>query len=145
MARYSWMKDPDWDDDRFRKTDTGPTQNATFRYSHFSAPQLVYKGTAVKVGDGAAIFDRSTMRFAAAWTHGYLQHSNRRFALLNTPTPTAEAKLLLSTASSTGWADANGKIALIPAATIPPENLKYHGHYLNGSTVIFSYSVNGTA
>ncbi len=134
------MKDPDWDDDRFRKTDTGPAQSATFRYGK----ELVYKGTAVKVGDGAAIFDRSTMRFAAGWTGGYLQHSNRRFGLLNTPTAPPNAKMILSTASAAGWADAKGQIPLVAKATIPADNMRYRGHYLNGETVVFAYSVNGT-
>ena len=134
------MKDPDWDDDRFRKTDTGPAQNATFLHGK----ELVYKGAAVKVGDGAAIFDRSTMRFAAAWTGSYLQHSNRRFGLLNTPTPPAGAKMVLSTASAAGWADAKGSIPSLVKTTIPVENLRYRGHYLHGDSAIFAYTVNGT-
>ena len=80
------MNDPDWDDGRFRKADTGPAQNATFKYIQVRIQELVYKGTAVKVGNGAAIFDRALLRFATGWTDGYLQHSNRRFGLLNTPT-----------------------------------------------------------
>ena len=137
------MKDPDWDDDRFRKTDTGPAQNATLRYG----AQLVYKGTAVKLGpkgDAAAIFDRATLRFATGWTGGYLQHSNRRFGLLNTPTSPVGAKSIFATASAAGWADAKGQIPLIAKATIPSENLKFRGHYLHGESVVFAYTVNGT-
>ncbi len=141
------MKDPDWDDDRFRKTDTGPTQNATFGYPLGNVSQRVYKGTAVKLGakgDAAAIFDRSTLSFAAAWTDGYLLHSNRRFGLLNTPTAPPGAKLLLTTASAAGWADAKGQVSLIAKATIPTENMRYRGHYLNGTSTVFAYTVNGT-
>ncbi len=141
------MKDPDWDDDRFRKSDTGPTQNATLGYPLGDVSQRVYKGTAVKLGakgDAAAIFDRATLRFAAAWTDGYLLHSNRRFGLLNTPTAPVGAKLLLTTASAAGWADAKGQIPLIPKATIPADHLRYRGHYLHGDTVVFTYTVNGT-
>ena len=141
------MKDPDWDEDRFRRTDTGPAQNATFAYPQGRVSLRVYKGTAVKLGtkgNAAAIFDRNTMRFAAAWTDGYLLHSTRRFGLLNTPTAPVGAKLLFTTASAAGWADAKGQIPMIPAATSPADHLRYRGHYLHGETVVFAYTVNGT-
>src|SRR4051794_41390059 len=62
------MKDPDWNDDRFRKMDTGPFQNATFKFPYGTTQELVYKGMAVKLDNATVLFDRSTMRLAAAWT-----------------------------------------------------------------------------
>ena len=142
------MHDPDWDETRFQSMNTGPAFNATFKYQHGKETVHVYKGTAVKLGekgDACVIFDRATMRLAAGWTGGYLQHSNRRFGLLNTPTMPKGAKPVFATASQTVWAwtDAPGRFAGVPAATIPPTGVKYGGHYLHGDRVTFSYSVNG--
>ncbi len=140
------MKDPDWDETRFQQMNTGPTFNATFKYAHGKDTVFAYKGTAVKLGekgDACVIFDRATMRYAAGWTGGYLQHGVRRFGLLNTPTMPTGAKIILSTASLAGWADAQGRFAAVPNATAPVPGLKYRGHYLNGDRVVFSYTVNG--
>jgi hypothetical protein len=143
-------KDPDWDDARFLKTDTGPAFNATFRYPAGRAQQLAYKGTAVKLGekgDACVLFDRATMRLTAGWTGGYLQHSPRRFALLNTPTPPSGVAMLFAAPTAPaapGWADAKGQFpAAKPTAPLPAEHAKYRGHYLNGDRVVFSYTVNG--
>lgn len=83
-------RDPEWDDDRFRQMDTGPTFAATFAYPYQGKNELVYKGLSIKVPGGGALFDRASGNWAATWTGGYLNHSNRRFALLNTPTPNAK-------------------------------------------------------
>jgi hypothetical protein len=150
------MTDPQWDDARFLKMDTGPAFNATFgmttdvivnnRLVKQTSP-IAYKGTAVKLTDGknvgTVVFDRATCRIVAAWTGGYLQHSPRRFALLNTPTIPAGAKLLFNSAPAPGWADKDGKFPAVAKPTAPLEHLKYRGHYLNGDRVVFSYTVNG--
>jgi hypothetical protein len=110
-AGEAWerMTDADWIDPRLRKMDTGPTFNATFAYQHTGKRVLVHKGTAIRIGEkgeGAVLFDRNQLRMAAGWTGGYLNHSDRRFGLLNTPTPAG--KLLFSTKSEAGWADPDG-------------------------------------
>ncbi len=152
------MTDPQWDDARFLKMDTGPAFNATFglttdvivnRQVVKQTTHLAYKGTAVKLTDGknvgTVIFDRATMRMAAGWTGGHLQHSPRRFALLNTPTMPTGAKLVFSTSPAAGWADTTGKFPVVQRATapLPAEQVKYRGHFLNGDRVVFSYTVNG--
>lgn len=142
------MRDPQWDDARFRSMNTGPAQNATFRYQHGKDTVFVYKGTAVRLGekgDACVIFDRATMRLAAGWTGGYLEHSVRRFGLLNTPTMPANGKAVFDTPSVSGWADVKGQFVDIPAATIPlpRDHVRYRGHYVHGDLVVFSYAVNG--
>ncbi len=118
--------DPDWVDARLRQMDTGPTFNGTLAYPLGKSNQLVYKGTAIRLGDrGGAIFDRSQLRYTAAWTGGYLQHSDRRFGLLNTPTPAGKLLLALPTPSTT-----------IP---LPPDQGRYQGLYLHGDRVVLSY------
>jgi len=138
------MKDPEWDDNRFQTMNTGPFQNATFKYP-ISTQGLVYKGTAVKLGDSTVLFDRATMRLAGAWTGGYLYNGNRRFALLNTPMPAANTKMIFGLPSAPGWADAKGQFPPIAKATapLPPEYARYRGHYVNGDRIVFSYTIHG--
>jgi hypothetical protein len=150
-------KDPEWDDARFRQMNTGPAFNGTIgRREHMvlrngkqerEVEIAAYKGTAVKLGekaDAGVVFDRATMRFAAGWTGGYLQHSIKRFALLNTPIPAPGSQLVFSLAHAAGWADTKGQFPKVakPTLPLPKENLRYRGHYLHGDRVVFSYTVN---
>jgi hypothetical protein len=144
-SAWERKKDPEWDDARFLSMNTGPFQNATFKFPLGTKQEYVYKGMAVKIGDGTVLFDRATMRYAAAWTGGYLQHSQRRFALLNTPTPAVNTKMIFGLRGMNGWADSQGMFNLNPMATAPtqPEHSRYRGHYVNGDRVVFSYTVHG--
>lgn len=142
------MTDPQWDDARFRKTDTGPFFDATFSHPHGRQSQLVYKGAAVKLGErgaACALFDRATLRWAAGWSGGYLLHSDRRFGLLNTPTPPNGSRLIFSTTPAPGWQDAKGQYPATPRPTAPlsADHAKYRGLYVNGDRVVFSYTVQG--
>ena len=137
--------DVDWVDARLRQMDTGPTFNATMRHPHGRRTATVYKATAIRVGDkgqGAVMFDRCQLRLAAGWT-GWLNHSDRRFGLLNTPTPAGP--MVFSTASGPGWAGPKGEWdAKQPAtAPLPREWAKYKGLYLHGNRVVLSYTVGG--
>ena len=72
---------------------------------------MVYKGTAISVGDkgeAAVLFDRNQLRFAAGWTGGFLNHVDRRFGLLNTPTPAGDDAV--RTTRAPGWADREGQL-----------------------------------
>jgi hypothetical protein len=155
---WELKKDPDWDEPRFRLMNTGPAFNGTLGGREFFVQQgakrdrqvdiLAYKGTAVRLGEkgeACVVFDRSTMRLAGGWVGGYLHHDVRRFGLLNTPLPPAEARWVFKTAASPGWADAAGKFPAVakPTAPLPKEHVKYRGHYLHGDRVVFSYTVNG--
>lgn len=137
--------DKDWIDARFRDMDTGPFLNCTMRYPLGKGQQTVYKATVVKLGpkgEAAAVFDRNTLRLSAGWTGGYLNHSDRRFGLLNTPTPKGE--MHFATPASPGWADPKGKWdAKEPkfTAPLPREWAKYRGLYVHGDRVVFSYTV----
>lgn len=142
------MTDKDWVDGRLRQTDTGPTFNATFSHPGPGGNALVYKGTAIRLGekhDAGALFDRGQLRWAAGWTGGYLQHSDRRFGLLNTPTPAGTVQW--STRSGPGWRGPNGEWTAPTTATIPlpREWGHYNGLYLHGERVVQSYSVQGVA
>ncbi len=142
-----WEKatDKDWIDGRFRTMNTGPALNCTMRFPLGKDQPMVYKATVVKLGDkgdAGVVFDRSTMRLTAAWTGGYLNHSDRRFGLLNTPTPKGE--MIFASPVGPGWADPEGKWDAKTTrftAPLPEKWARYRGHYLHGDRVVFEYTV----
>jgi hypothetical protein len=141
-----WEKatDKDWIDGRFRAMDTGPVLNCTMRYPFGKGNETVYKAAVVKLGakgDAGAAFDRCTLRLAAGWTGGYLDHSDRRFGLLNTPTP--KGTLLFTSPAGAGWADPDGKWNDKGpfTAPLPGSCAKYRGLYLHGDRAVFAYTV----
>ena len=138
--------EPDWVDPRFRWTDTGPTQHATFRYP-LGKGTFVPKGMAVRLpGGGGVLFDRATLQLGAGWAAGYLTHSDRRYGLMNTPTPAGP--LTLAVAPGAGWASPDGTWPP-PAAThtlpLPAGWVRYRGHHLTGDTVTWEYTVGSAA
>src|SRR5262249_8616862 len=74
---------------------------------------------------------------------GFLHHSDRRFGLLNTPTPAG--KVAFATGSGPGWADPSGKWQSNHAGTAPLPRAwgRYRGLYLHGKRVVLSYTVAG--
>ncbi len=144
----AWEKatDKDWIDARFRDTDTGPFLGCTTRYPFDKIPVTVYKAAVVKLGakgDAAAVFDRNTLRMSAAWTGGYLAHSDRRFGLLNTPTPKGDV-LLSASLPAPGWADPRGGWDTREkryTAPLSRDWAQYKGLYLHGPRVAFKYTV----
>ena len=115
-------KDPDWDDGRFRLMDSGQTFDATFRYSNQGRQEFVYKGLAIRLPNGGALFDRASCTWACGWAGGFLNHSDRRFGLLNTPTP-------------------NGAITFAnpPARMTIPQSNQYLGYFVHGDRVVVKY------
>lgn len=142
------MTDVDWVDARFRVMDTGPFLNATMKFTRGADTQLVYKATAIRLGeknDAGVIFDRCTMRLMAAWTGGYLQHSDRRFGLLNTPTPKGD--LVYANRADPGWAasDGNWDTAVKQfTRPLPADWASFRGLHLHGNRVVLGYTVDGT-
>ena len=145
-----WEKatDKDWIDPRFREMDKGPFLNCTMRYPFEKTQSTIYKGCVLKLGEkgeAGAVFDRSTMRLAASWTGGYLNISDRRFGLLNTPTPQGE--LLCSMAPGPGWADQDGAGDTKGSRftnPLPDTWAKYRGLYIRGNRTVFQYTVGKT-
>ena len=134
-----------WVDGRFRQMNTGPFLNCTMRYPFGKGGAVRVQGDGGETGregEAGAVFDRATMRLSAAWTGGYLNHSDRRFGLMNTPTPKGEMVFALPTGP--GWADPGGKWeATTKPFTSPldPKWAKYRGMYVHGDRVVFSYTV----
>jgi hypothetical protein len=147
VPAWEKMTDKDWIDPRFRSMDTGPFLGATFDYPSWQGKVRCYKGTAIRIGEhgqAAVLFDRNQLRLAAGWTGGFLRHSNRRFALLNTPTPAGQVQF--ASASGPGWADVQtGRSATPPAtAPLPRDWAHYRGLYLHGKRTVLSYTVGTT-
>jgi hypothetical protein len=145
-GKEAWERatDKDWVDDRFRRMDTGPVLHCTMDYPLGKGRERVYKASAVRFpgGTGGAVFDRATCELAAAWTGGYLQHSDRRFGLLNTPFPVGKA--VFAAPAGPGWADPAGKWVAPTTrftAPLPPEWVRFRGHYVHGDRVVWAYTV----
>ncbi|WP_162136303.1 ThuA domain-containing protein [Zavarzinella formosa] len=150
VAGEAWERetDKDWVDGRFQKTDTGPFQNATIDYTGPVGKGRVYKATAIKLGDKqetSYLFDRNQLRFAATWSGGFLNHSSRRFGLLNTPTPAGTVTFGTSSTLA-GWADDKGNFATVHPTTapIPKEWAKFKGLSLDGQHTSLHYTVGKT-
>lgn len=138
--------DKDWTDPRFRLMNTGPALNCTMKYPLGKEQQFVYKATVVKLGDkgdAGVVFDRATMRLTAAWTGGYLNHSERRFGLLNTPTPKGDmvmpAPVGPGAALGRKWETDIRRFT----APMPEKWARYRGMFLHGERVVLKYTVGG--
>jgi hypothetical protein len=145
-----WEKatDADWKDGRFRETDTGPFLNCTMDYPRYKGKEKVFKATVIKLGekgDAAVVFDRSTMRLAAGWTGGWLNIADRRFGLLNTPTP--KGAMVFASVRGPGWADPDGRGEMKGVgitSPLPAGWVKYRGLYLHGNRAVLRYTVGTT-
>lgn len=137
------MLDKDWIDPRFRDMNTGPALNCTLRYPVGKGTEVAFKAIVVKLnekGDVCAAYDRSTMQLVAVWTGGHLNHSDRRFGLLNTPTP--KGTPLYSAAPRIAWSVEGAPAAGKPPFTAPPDaEVKFRGHVLANERVTFRYTV----
>lgn len=145
----AWWKetDKDWVDARFRTMDTGHHFNGTIAYPHGKGKGLAYRGTTIRLGDkgeAAVLFDRNQLRYAAAWTGSFLLHTDKRFGLLNTPTPAGD--MVFSTAPGLGWANPDGKWdnPHSPFTALPEKWGKFHGIHRHGKRTVLSYSIGGT-
>jgi hypothetical protein len=145
----AWWKetDKDWIDPRFRVMDTGNFFNGTIAYSNGKKKDLSFRATAIRLGDkgeAAVLFDRNQLRYAAGWTGAFLFHTDKRFGLLNTPTPAGE--MAFATGRGLGWANPDGKWdnPHTPFTALPEKWGKFHGIYRHGKRTVLSYSVNGT-
>ncbi len=136
--------DKDWIDKRFRKMDTGPFLNCSLEYPYGIQAIRVTRGTAIKVGDkgeATVVFDRNLMRWAAGWTGGWLELSDRRFGLLNVALPIGQ--MAFSTPVVPGYG--SGATATAPTEPLPAERAAYKGLYLHGNRVVIALTVDGVA
>lgn len=141
-----WEKaqEQSWIDGRLREMNTGPSFNATFLYPSWKGQEYVYKGTALRLGDqgeASLLFDRTQLRYACGWTGGFLQHSNTRFGLMNTPKPAGP--IAFATSPLPGWANASLQFEPVPPRTtaLPAEWGRFRGLHLHNNRPVLEYDI----
>jgi hypothetical protein len=143
----AWEKetDKDWVDHRLREMDTGNFFNATFSYPSWQGKMMAYRGTAIPLGDtGGVLFDRNQLRMAAWWTGDFLNHSDRRFGLLNTPTPAGKIQFTANDGVELNIKKERAGNSDAAKEPLPSSVGKYHGLYRFGFATFLSYSLGKT-
>ena len=109
---------------------------------------LAYKAVVVDVGSddipAAIAFDTDLLRVASAWTGGFLHWYPARTSLQEFPTP--DGFTHFATSQGPGWTH-TGRFddpRSWPYGPLPRDRARYHGLYLHGDRVVFSYGVGGT-
>jgi hypothetical protein len=129
--------------------DYGPFLGYTIncKTSSNAADNLVLKGIAIKVGlsnEATVCFDTELMRYAAAWTGGFLNISNTH---LNTYKGSqeafAEGEIFFSTKAEPGWArgDDTADPRPLKAGPLPRDWARFKGLYRHGNRVVLRYTV----
>jgi len=111
------------------------------------------KALSIRVGandEATVCFDTERLRWAAAWTGGFLKLPSGREGLEGVPQPVGE--IAFSSMVAPGWASPSGSFEepkppvrdgneLVSFGPLPREWAKWRGFYLNGRQVILSYTV----
>lgn len=158
-------KEEDWIDGRIRDSDTGPFFTASIAVPPPGSepsepkdtrkapldPDMVVKALAIKLGgkDGlppaGVLFDKERMVLRCGWTGGFLNHSDRRFGLLEMPTIGGEVQWAVG--HDQPWLTSQPGDGFKSDEESPrsPAEVHYRGLRLDGSRVILSYDVAGCA
>lgn len=125
--------------------DRGPTLSATIR-AKFPGDNVTMKGVVVTLGTETNAFicyDTDLMRVSLAWTGDYLKFGNYMREIVHPQPPEVAGTPMFGTKPGPGW-DKDGRFDdPRPRAQgpLPADWAKYRGLYLQGRSVIFSYSV----
>ncbi len=128
--------------------DHGPFVSSTISTDPQATSSIfVYKGIAVKVGaeqDAVMVFDTDLLRVAHAWTGGFLKWYPARDGLQEFPSPDGFSHF--ETGQRPGWSinksfsDPRGW----KYGPVPKTLGAYHGLYLHGNELAFSYRIGST-
>jgi len=144
--KAAWDKLPG-EDPTVMTNDYGPFVTHCIESSFPVANNYAYKGVLVKLAeDGSAnlCFDTETLRVSCAWDGGYLKMPRQRDGLEGHPLVTGSP--IFGSKPGPGWAKA-GSFSDPRAKTqgpLPADWAKWKGLYLDGRTVVLSYSVGST-
>lgn len=127
-------------------------QDFPFQTACISAPSpannIAMKGIAIRLDhDACVLFDTDLLRYAAGWTHGYLQFNGVAFNGAHGNHPEISGMQQWGTKPVPGVADANGSFADKRSEPFGPIDAKlgrWDGLYLQGDEVVLSYTVQGT-
>lgn len=111
---------------------------------------VAMKGLAIRVlPEGAAnvLFDTDLLRMAAGWTGGYISTKGVAFDGGHGSHPSVVGAQKFGTRQGPGWANAKGGFTdprQEPFGPLPEEWCRWDGLYVNGPSVVLSYTVLGT-
>jgi len=132
----------------FEKMDIGPSWMNTFGDYHEGQKRVgAIKGISMDLGDGwRALFDTETLRVVTVY-QGSIEWGGTPWTGQHGSLVTMGNKdALLSTATGSGWADAEGsfedKRSVKGYGDIPHGS--FTGHFRHGRTITLAYTVNGT-
>jgi sugar lactone lactonase YvrE len=144
--KAAWDKMPG-DDPAVMTNEYGPFVTHTIEAGFPAANNYAYKGVLVKLsedGNANLCFDTESLRVSCAWEGGYLKMPRARDGLEGHPKVVGEPAF--GTLPGPGWA--KGGNFTDPRTKgqgpLPADWAKWKGLYLDGRTVVLSYSV-GTA
>lgn len=124
----------------------GPFVSTTLTDDPRSARGIfVQKGIAVRVSpDAVMVFDTDLLRMARGWSGGFLRWYSRRHSLEQWPVPDGFTEF--STAQRPGWSTEGRFVDSRPRpyGPLPTDQGRYHGLYLHGDKVVFSYRIGDT-
>ena len=129
--------------------DDFPFQGACIN-AKFPSNNCALKGFAIRVApDGIAnvLFDTDLLRMAAGWTGGYIDTKGVAFDGGHGAHPGIVGEQKFGTRQGPGWANAKGEFADPRAerfGPLPEEWCRWDGLYVNGPSVVLSYTVLGT-
>jgi len=116
----------------------------------FPADNVAMKGLAIRVASGDianVLFDTDLLRMAAGWTGGYISTKGVAFDGGHGSHPGIVGEQKFGTHQGPGWANARGEFTdprAEPFGPLPEDWCRWDGLYVNGSSVVLSYTVLGT-
>jgi hypothetical protein len=139
--RKAWLAD--WAP-RYEKMDYGPFLTHTIKVN---SDQTVNKGIAVRLGTNdeaaGAVFDPELLRFACAWTGGFLKLDGVAFSESHGTNPSVDGETCFLSPPEPGWSGTTNFTDPRPGGigNMPRQRGHFIGLYRNGQQVVLSYTV----
>ena len=138
--RAAWMRDfaP-----KYEKMDYGPMLAHTVKLDD---EQTVNKGVVVRLGkndEAAVLFDTELLRYAGAWTGGWLKLDGVAFNQRHGENLKPRGTIAFTTKQEAGWATSSDFTDARPEhlGNLPRQQAHYKGLYRNGEQVVLVYTV----
>jgi hypothetical protein len=118
--------------------------------ANFPSNNVALKGLAIRVAPADianVLFDTDLLRMAAGWTGGYISTKGVAFDGGHGSHPSLVGEQKFGTRQVPGWANAKGEFVdprAEPFGPLPEDWCRWDGLYVNGPSVVLSYTVLGT-
>jgi hypothetical protein len=126
-------------------SDLGPFHSGCFKFKIGGGDQVTAKGVAIKVGKESGVtvlFDTELLRWTAAWTGGFIQFPPGRGGLEGQIKPAGE--IAFTTSQVPGWGGSATDPRPNHQGNLDAKMSKWRGLYLNGDSVVLSYTIGAT-